>query len=392
MRSINNLPAISADVKPVAAIPSVSSQADSGIHNNYTVEIRGTLTKVKKANQDRFAFYNGKVAARYDGSGYFGIAIPFPSSINEEGGRVYGDPMWIKHVSKPAEKEADPNLTLLAGMLATASAEQKAQLMQTPQFAGLLDLLNPQLQYTDFCLETVLAKLGITHKQVKLSFTVPQKFNMVIDEIIELMKNKDKGTNYSFVIRFDLSQMNLAIAPKEQYESEGELYKQISIVPTYIGYVEGVTQTQTVRHADPELVGAGLQAGIKVAEKKPKYVSISDMRAESKAIAASIGTGKKGHHTVKNQIFAAIEAGDEDLLQVLVEALKSVEGTNPHVPVGYTDDLVQTAKRKKEQGTIQVKPNKPTKKEKQVEETKASPAEAGTALDLDELDAILNGD
>lgn len=399
--NVNNTFVPSATLQPVA----------DGIDSNFIVEMRGTLTRNKNKNCDLFYFRGGKVARKrdQDDSTKFGFVRPFPrikkkgEFLKDEDGNFAVNPVWVKAVSKPAAP--NPELAAIAGAWAAATAEQKAEWAALPQFAAILPQLKQDPIYQDFCFRSYLKELGFEHDQainrVAFTFTVPQKFHDRIEEIQEMVNEKQEGEHYSFVLRFDIRHMNMAVDLKEEYvvEEDGEkvLFKQIPIIPTYIGWVEGLTLDENTKFVDPEQAGSAFNKACQSASDKAQYISIDTMRSESARIAESIGTGKKAHLPLRDAIFEAAMAKDEAKLQTAAEALRLIEerGANPKVGKGYTDSILKAAHEKLlvsmgEQEVGEPAPGTTPKKHRSIEfEVVDEDEEPQTAFNRKELETLL---
>lgn len=354
MRTVTNINNTSA-----VEVPTVITD---GIQGTTTLELRATLKKAAGTNQRVFVFHGGHVTARKDGSSCFGSFRPTPwmkknGEFVIEDGSHKKSTVWARNVWKETP-DLDMDTAAIVGALQT-----NPQLVAVfPQYAHLL---KGGLKYgdnnplPDYLLSLFGTKEGYL-PNIQFTFSIPSKFAEMVEEIRELLADKEPGENYSFVVRFDATKLNVASEIEEEYTEDAGWIKKVPIYPTYIGWIEGTSNEDSAKFIDPEQAATAFQQSCNTASTKPKYKSVEDLKNESAAIAEKlkgVKKGKKGHESVLQQLFNAVDkvqnnrkgstAWKEGVreIQEAKELLQAIEdrGENSRVQPGYTEQVVNKA-------------------------------------------------
>lgn len=342
------------------AVASNQIQIEDGLVSDRVLEIRGTLKVAPGDNNRQFYFHGGHVTVR-DKGGFFGALRPFPWLKNKEGWILNPDgthktgKLWCQRVTKGSAVVLSPQDKLM--LAAIQNSPEQLEVLKPLLSLEVLAALNPQLQYEEFNLDGYLENI-LGHKNVQLTFSIPQQWDYLINNIKETLADKEEGQSFSFVLRFDSRRLNLAKDIEQEYQSE-EFRQDIPIYPTYFAMIPGSTwEDDTSKYVDPEIADEAWELGL--VSKEVIYISRETLAARAEIIKTRInntGTGKKDHTSILTDIFTAVEIlkterkGSKPYKTALLKfeeaklVLLGIEerGQNKGVPAGYTEKLVNKA-------------------------------------------------
>ena len=331
---------------------------DDGINSSNTLEFRATLApagatnKAGNASSVQFVYHGGRITLGKHG--LFGEFRPMPYQYESKDGvrtiktnadgTAVTSRTWCQHVTKSSFNLTAQEQSIIA--LIQSKPENAALLSGMLSLNAQKALSEGGLQYEEFDWETFLEASDLI-QNTKFTFSIPSRFDSVIEQIKDVISSKEKGENYSLVIRFDANHLigNKDLA--KEYNSE-EDRKDVGIIITYIGIIGGVTKTDTnlSKVINPIIVTSALdkaKAAAKNKEANP-YLDQSFLAEQAKRVRErlnSLGRGKKAHQPIVASIYEAAAVGNTVKLEEDLALLKAVEirGENPAVNIGYTANI-----------------------------------------------------
>lgn len=335
-----------------AAVSAIAAEVQSDIQvGKRYVEVRFTCKKANGGNKVAFYFHGGRMIEN-EGR-FFASFRPLPWAKDRQGefklnadGSHQRNPVWAKLVSSAAQSLSPQDQILVAA--AKSNPGLVAMLPAHIQEA----VKAPEVLYQDFDLETWVALISQNMENVTFSFNVPSIFQSQVETLKNLVLSEE--STYSLVMRFDLDEPIYGLSDlTEVYESE-ELQKNFPLKPTYVGFIQELTRQDAPKSAfiNPALVNTAMDKAIAVADqKKESWLDSSFLSAQSAVMAerlAKIGTGKKAHHSILNDLNSAAEKGNEVAFKDAADLLTAVaeRGQNPHLPVEKATALIKDAESK----------------------------------------------
>ncbi len=335
---------------------------DAGINSNSTLEFRATLAANNNGNQVQFYFHGGRITLGK--FGYFGEFRPLPYQyevkqgvktlkVDDNNQPIVGN-TWCQHVSLQKFELSAQESAMVAAI--KAKPETKAVFLPMLSQEAIASLENNGVCYEEFDWTELLMSL-FGHTSVKFNFTVPQQFVSLIEDIKETVKSKEQGQNYSLVLRFDLEDLRAQGELKSEHNSE-LLRKDVTIIPSYIGIIEGVTKVQMQKTGliNPEniagaLAKAKLAKANKVANPYLTTEYLASQAAKVQERLAYIGTGKKAHQPIVASIYEAAKVGDTVKVQEEIQLLTAIaeRGANRQVDAAYVAIVQAKAQEQSQQ-------------------------------------------
>ena len=324
-----------------------TATVSNGIVGQNTLEFRATLSNSKIDNKVQFVYHGGRITLGKNG--LFGEFRPMPIVMGadrqpkiNDAGNVLHSTTWIANVVEKGNDLSEQDKALLAIAIAnpTIAAIMPAHIQEAMAIGT--GLVHEQIDWA-----TLLQEI-VDIENVKFTFSIPSEFTNVVEQIKDLVTTKEKGQNYSIVIRFDAGNIRADGELKEEYNSD-VLRKDLKITPTYIGFIDGCTSTETnnSKLIAPIVISNAISKAKVVAQDKvvSPYLDQAFLQAQSAKVKerlATIGTGKKSHQPI---VAAIYDSSTKEEFNENVEVLNALAErcTNNIVTTSYVENIVTKA-------------------------------------------------